>query len=279
MNWEELTDSDFAKAVKRTNLCVVPLGVLEKHGPHLPLGTDAIAAHVIATRAAQREEAVVFPPYFFGQITEAKHFPGTFALRAPLLLKLLQAVCDEIGRNGFTKILLYNGHGGNSSMVRYFIQCSLDQQRPYTLYHSEWLADMSLQAQIDKICPTKGGHADETETSVMLSIAKPLVKMDRVGTKTSLPLGRLGPLGGAGSAIWWYANFPEHYAGDARPATAEKGHKVMEIYVASLAEAIRKVKADKTSPALHREFFARVARVGKKTPKKRRRSPGQDIPF
>ena len=62
MNWEELNDRDFAAAAKRTNLCVLPIGVMERHGNHLPLGTDMIAAYAIATLAAQREEAVVFPP-------------------------------------------------------------------------------------------------------------------------------------------------------------------------------------------------------------------------
>jgi len=65
VQWEELTASDFPGAVKRAQgVCVLPIGVIEKHGPHLPLGTDVMAARAAAIGAAQREYAVVFPHYY-----------------------------------------------------------------------------------------------------------------------------------------------------------------------------------------------------------------------
>src|SRR5512135_1626009 len=77
VHYEELTAPDFAKAVVRSGgTCVVPLGILEKHGPHLPLGTDLIDCREISLRAAAAEFTIVFPPYFVGQIFEAEHQPG-----------------------------------------------------------------------------------------------------------------------------------------------------------------------------------------------------------
>jgi len=146
-------------------------------------------------------------------------------------------------------------------MVRFFAQCMLHQEKPYTLYHVDWLADMSRQKDVEKICSTGGGHADETETSMLLAVAPHLAKMDRV-KKACWPLGRLSHLRGIGSPHWWYADYPEFYAGDGRLGTPEKAKKVFEIYVSALADAIRMVKADKTAPALQREFFRRADRVG-----------------
>lgn len=70
MNWEKLTSVEFAEAVKKTDVCIIAFGVLERHGDHLPLGTDYLNGHKIASMAAEIEAAVVFPPFYFGQIYE-----------------------------------------------------------------------------------------------------------------------------------------------------------------------------------------------------------------
>ena len=262
MRWEQLTDSDFARAVRETGLCIVPVGCLERHSDHLPLGTDMIASHAVASRAAEREPAVVFPPYCFGQINEARHFAGALTLPPPLLSQVLGAVCDEIGRNGFRKILLYDGHGGNTHWLRYFCQCALYERKPYTVYLAQWPDDPERRARINAICPTNGEHAHEEETCLMLALAPDLVKMDRVPDQPGVPLGRLKDLRGAYTGIWWYADYPEHYSGDARGASKEKARRILEIHVEALAETIRSVKEDRAAPALEREFFDRVDKAG-----------------
>jgi len=113
VQWEELTAPDFVTAVARSAATViVPLGIVEKHGPHLPMGTDLFDARELSLRAAREEYAIVFPPYYFGQIFEAKHQPGTLAYSERLIWDLLQETVDEIARNGAKKIILVNGHGG-----------------------------------------------------------------------------------------------------------------------------------------------------------------------
>jgi creatinine amidohydrolase len=72
MQWENLTSPDFAAAQRETGVCVLALGVLERHSEHLPLGTDFLNAHRLACLAAEREPAVVFPPFYFGQIYPAR---------------------------------------------------------------------------------------------------------------------------------------------------------------------------------------------------------------
>src|SRR5581483_3844843 len=79
-HWEELTGPDFIKAIAKSHgTCVLPFGILEKHGAHLPLGTDLLDVRYAVLHAVQQEYAVVFPEYYFGQIFEARHEPGTIA--------------------------------------------------------------------------------------------------------------------------------------------------------------------------------------------------------
>src|SRR5271163_1759828 len=80
VKWEELTAEDFQSALKQSQgTCLLPFGIIEKHGPQLPLGTDLINVRYVAEHAAAEEYTILFPPYFYGQIFEARHQPGTLA--------------------------------------------------------------------------------------------------------------------------------------------------------------------------------------------------------
>ncbi len=261
MLWEELTADEFAKAVvdcKRT--CVIPMGVLERHGPHLPLGTDMINAHYVAAQAARREPAVVFPQWFFGKIFTARCFPGTITLPPKMLVELLLAVFDEIGRNGFTKIILYNGHGGNRDLFRYLLRCQLFEEKPYRLYSLFYDANVSdeARARLKQVWDSAGGeHADEDETSLMMAHRPDLVKMEALGGQVAEPLGRLKHIKPGQTPFDWYADYPEHYAGDARKSSPEKGKVFAEAMFDGLARFIRTVKNDTAVAELSDEFFRR----------------------
>jgi creatinine amidohydrolase len=261
MQWENLTAPDFASAVAQTGVCILSLGVLERHSEHLPLGTDYLVAHKIASLAAEQEPAVVFPPFYFGQIYEARCFPGAVALKPALLLDLLNAVIDEIARNGFKKIILFNGHGGNAHILPFIAQSSLYEKKPYTLYLFTGNLSEEEQRQWQQTCETSlHGHACECETSVSLACHPELIHMERV-VDNGQPLKRLEGLQGAYSGIWWYADYPEHYAGDARTATAEKGKIFRGLQVNALARFIKAVKEDMVTPALEKEFFEREGKL------------------
>jgi creatinine amidohydrolase len=262
MRWEHLTSAEFAQAVRDTGVCLLAMGVVEKHGDHLPLGTDYLNGHQIACLAAEREPAVVFPPFYFGQIYEARCFPGTITLKPVLLLELIQGVLDEIGRNGFKKIIIVNAHGGNTHLLSLVAQCTLWEERPYSLYLFTGTLSEERQKAWQAICKTSlHAHACECETSISLANHPELVKMERVPATPAEPLGRLRGLPANFSGISWYADYPEHYAGDARPASAEKGYALRQLMVEALAEFIAAVKADQVVPALNREFFARSRAV------------------
>jgi creatinine amidohydrolase len=99
IKWEDLTAPDFVKAIQQAQgTCLLPIGILEKHGAHLPLGNDLINVRYLSEHAAGQEFVVVFPAYYFGQIFEARHQPGTVAYSARMQLDLLQETTDEMGR-------------------------------------------------------------------------------------------------------------------------------------------------------------------------------------
>lgn len=264
MQWENLTATEFAEAVRETGVCVFPFGVVEKHSEHLPLGTDFLDAHRVACLAAEREPAVVFPPFYFGQIYEARCFPGAVTLAPTLLIDLIRGVLDEIGRNGFRKIVIYNGHGGNTHLLRFLAQTSLWERKPYSLYLPERHMTPKRAAKWHAMRESEhGGHACENETSLTLGTHPELVQMDRVPEEPATPLHRMGDLPPTFTGIGWYSNYPDHYAGDARTASAEKGRALVRWRVKTLAEYIAAVKADQVVPALEKEFYDRVKEVAR----------------
>ena len=259
MRWEGLTSPDFAKAVRETGVCILPMGVLEKHGEQLPLGTDYLIAHEIALQAARIEPAVVFPPFYFGQINEARCFPGTVSTPPIMLIELVQAVLDEIGRNGFRKIILFNWHGGNPHLIGYLVGMQNWEEKNYVLYVPHRLETPERQEKHLKLLESgSGGHGGEYETSIMMALEPEMVKMEDVAQEPAPGLGRQDHLKGIGTATSWYAKYPEHYSGDARPSTAEKGKIFVQSVVDTLVEYIRAVKKDEAAPMLKDEFFKRT---------------------
>lgn len=261
MRWEEFTAREFAEAVQGCEgVCILPIGVMERHGDHLPLGTDLYLARAMAERAAKLEPAIVFPPYFFSQIFEAKHQPGTVALPSHLLVQLLGAVCAEIARNGLKKILLLNGHGGNTNLLRYFCQTQLESQRDYAVYLiDQWGAAAEVKKALSET--RFDYHGAEWETSDMLAAHPGLVKMEEARREPSAwGEGRLNHLKGIYTGIGWYANFPDHYAGDGAFGTAAKGEKALEATVSFIVEVVRSVKRDSDAIRLQNEFFDRAER-------------------
>jgi creatinine amidohydrolase len=266
MNWEELTAPQFEAAVERCGrVCLLPLGVIEKHGDHLPLGMDSIYIHDVCTRAAKLEPAMVFPHYYFGQIIEARHVPGTIALRFELLLPLLENVCDEIARNGFTRIILVNGHGGNTHVLRSFGWMMLDREKEYMTYLSNFDFE---DATVRKVLEAKvDGHGGEAETSAMLYQRPRLVQLRKFGGY-GLPLKRAQAFHKAGleSSLFWYADYPGHFAAQKVRCTAAKGRVFVEAHARHIARQVRLVKGDDSLARLYREFHGRAAKPANRYP-------------
>ena len=217
------------------------------------MGTDLLDVRYAALHAAEQEYALVFPEYYFGQIAEAKHEPGTIAYSRSLQLALLQETTDEMARNGCKKILIVNGHGGNEHLLPYFAQTQLDKPHDYVLY------------VFDKREPDSGGppkkstgpdwHAGEGETSKMIVARPDLVHQDRAASESGADQARQKIPDDLYTAIWWYTRFPFHYSGDGSAATKELGEFQMNWWIGELVKSLRAIKADDVSPKMQNEFY------------------------
>jgi creatinine amidohydrolase len=252
--WEELTAPDFVQAIHQSQgVCVLPFGIIEKHGPHLPLGTDLLDVRFAVANAVKQEYAIVFPEYYFGQIFEARQQPGTIAYSLSTQLSLLQETVSEMSRNGCKKIVIVNGHGGNGSLLPLFGQAQLASPRDYVVYvfglpNENVPGRPALKTPMDM-------HAGEVETSNMLVARPDLVHQDRAGQQSGADQHRQKLPDSVYTGIWWYARFPNHYAGDGTAARKELGEFDQKEWSRQIAEAIKAIKADEESLKLQNQFF------------------------
>ncbi len=257
-HWEELTAADFRTAIQQSQgTCLLPFGILEKHGPHLPLGTDLLDVRYAALHAAEQEYAVVFPEYYFGQIFEARHEPGTIAYSPQLQLQLLQETTDEMARNGCKKVIIVNGHGGNEHLLPYFAQSQLEKPHDYVVYVLGLVETPPGGPKARSTGPD--WHAGEAETSSMLIARPDLVHLDRARSESGADQGRVKLPDNVYTGIWWYARFPNHYSGDGSLASRELGQFKMNAWIDGIVKATRAVKADQESLKLQNEFFEKAA--------------------
>jgi creatinine amidohydrolase len=253
VHWEELTGPDFITAIQEAQgVCLLPFGILEKHGPHLPIGTDLINVRYIAEKAAVQEYALVFPAYYFGQIAEARHQPGTVSYSMHMQLDLLQETTDEMARNGCKKIVIINGHGGNENLLPFFAQAQLQTFHDYVVYVYWWNHDTPGRP---KEHSTTDMHAGESETAHTMVSRPDLVHIDRAGQESGADQHRLNLPPGTYTGIWWYARFPNHYSGNGADATRELGEFDMKAWTDAVTGVIRAVKADDTTLKLQEEFY------------------------
>jgi len=267
MRWEELSGEAFQVAVEKCGgVCILPIGVLEYHGPHLPLGTDMYRAYHVACETAVMEPAIVFPVLPFTANTECKIYPGGVVTRDRLMFELLENICDEISRNGLHKIIMFSGHGGNKWFLPLFVQLLLDKKKDYVVYFlNNRGVDpdavggyMSIQVFRSIFETDTYGHADEWETSEILHIRPDLVHLEDVGEKAWAPQDRLTHLPHAYTPMDWFSRQPDLMRGIPGPATSEKGRAFLEHQVKQMAAIVKAIKEDKVAPALYREYNSRI---------------------
>lgn len=256
--WEELTAGDFIEAIHQSRgTCMIPFGILEKHGPHLPIGTDLINVRHAALLAAQKEYVVVFPEFYFGQIFEAQQQPGTVAYSLPLQLQLLQETVSEMARNGCKKVLIVNGHGGNEHLLPLFAQAQLATPRDYVVYVFG-LPNLEVAGRPNIQSP-KDMHGGETETSHMMASRPELVHLERASSESGADQNRLKGLPDSiYTGIWWYAKFPDHFSGNPAASNKELGTFDMNTWSDEIADAVRAIKADESSLKLQNEYFEKT---------------------
>ncbi|MFA7637579.1 MAG: creatininase family protein [Monoglobales bacterium] len=276
MVWEYLREEEFKEAViKSAGVCVLPIGCLEKHGQHLPVGTDVIHVTEVVRRAAEREPVVVFPTMYFGEKTGAGEFAGTIIFSAELRLKILEETCREIARNGFKKILIFNGHGGNQSMISYFSRSVLYKKRDYMVFDYSLGSDFPtpkkllsdnygpltaedrriLQDYVDQ--KKKYGHACFIETGWIYATHPRLVRLDKAAAESGSSTHRFDEFTKRkiNSPFEWMADYPNSYAGDMHEGMNERiAGAMLEYSVRKASEIFGFLKNENISTEYYNEW-------------------------
>ena len=279
MLWENLREEEFASAIEKSGgVCIVPIGCLEKHGQHMPVGTDVIQATEIAKIAAEEEYAVVFPTMYFGEKTGAGEFAGTVMFSAKLRFDILTEMCSEIGRNGFKKILFYNCHGGNTAMISNFTRSVLAEKKDYMVFscdlstvcvpqileqHYNFLTEEDTSI-LQEFVDTKKtyGHACFVETGFIYGVRPETIRLDKMDQESGLSTQRFAEFAkmGINTPFAWMANYPNSYTGHYQPGMNERIAKAMVRYSADVLKArIKFLKTETISDEYHKEWLGKQA--------------------
>ena len=245
MNWHDITSDQFAEAREQTGgVALIPIGSTERHGPHLPLGCDTLVGAGVAARVAALEPVVVLPVMGYTWVPQPSFQPGAIGIKSNLLLDWLTCVLDEIHRNGFGKIVLMHCHGGNIPMSATILGHVLEERKAYSLYSIPPFAGADVREVLET---GDWGHACEIETSVALALFPDLVRMELVGHRTFPAVPGLD-VGAAQTPVDWIARYPTCCVGEPQAATAEKGERLVGMWVDGVVDALRKIKADTVVP-------------------------------
>jgi creatinine amidohydrolase len=234
---DELSSKEAAKNVA---VIIFPIGSVEEHGDHLPLGTDSIQPEYIALEAAKKTGCLVAPPFKYGICNATRNFPGTLTIQFDTLYKVALDVLSELIRNGFSRIIVLSGHAGNSHMVALRLAAQdivtkNDAAQPEKKVRIMVLSDYDFAQEVTlDYAETNDGHAGTIETSRVMAIKPELVKKK----------------GEAG--VWHMPRFeivahPENYFpggvnGDPTSASVENGEKINKYIIERVEELVKIIK-------------------------------------
>ncbi len=247
--WRELTYEDLNGLAARDAIVLLPIASMEQHGPHLPVGVDTILCENVCRVAAEalvgEVPVVVAPTVWCGMAEHHMVFGGTFTFDIPTYRTVLLAFLTSIQRAGFKRVAIVNGHGGNMSAMNAFLP---DLQRDVTLaIRATTYFDLAVEkARLHLERQSSVMHACEMETSMMMVFAPATVKHERLAEA-------YGPVFQDAKDVlqpkWQrYRSIREISAngvlGDARVATAEKGHRLVDACRDGLAAELRSWQAE-----------------------------------
>ena len=221
--------------MRENPLVILPVGALEAHGPHLPLGADQIQAESTAFALADRFGALVAPTIAYGSCPGARHFPGTVSLSIPDLLANVRGVLAEFARMGVRRLLVLSGHAERGHMAA-LREAADEVVRAHPTLKIVVLSDYDFVYELRGVdSPASDGHGGLLETSRVLHLASHTVGPSRPHVpRRGSPL-----VAGPPTAEEW----PESVQGDTRPASAELGAKVQAHVMARLEETVRALLA------------------------------------
>jgi creatinine amidohydrolase len=239
LNWKQV-----AALPRDSTLLILPTAAIEQHGPHLPLATDTLINNAVLGRALAQLPAdmsiFALPPVCYGKSNEHIGFPGTLSVSATTFMAVLRDIGASIASAGFSKLVLFNTHGGNSSLVDVMARDLRAEfnLRTFTIFGSAGATFDGLNFQERKY----GFHAGELETAFLLAATPSLVDTSAYTTHYIARLEDneiLQPENGPANFAWLTRDISESgVLGDPTPATPENGERWLTAASTQVAKAL-----------------------------------------
>ena len=225
----EVSSKDVAGAVQR--LLVIPIGALEAHGPHLPLGADLLQAEATARELATQYPCIVAPGVPYGVCPGSRVFPGTVSLEPSTLAQLLTDLCEEFYRMGFHRLLIISGHGAAAHMAA--LREGLGNVvRRHPEVRAAVLCDYEFVYELrGREAPATDGHAGLLESSRVMALSPDLVGPERPVVEYRVHRFSVGDPS--------REDWPESVIGDTRGASAEIGRRIQGHVLQRLVETVQ----------------------------------------
>jgi creatinine amidohydrolase/Fe(II)-dependent formamide hydrolase-like protein len=255
--WGELTWRQARARINKMDVALLPVGSVEQHGPHLPLDTDAFDADYLARRVAEAcsdPKPLVLPLISYGVSYHHADFTGTISISNDTLARVIYEIGMSVSHNGIRKLVIINGHGGNSPALNYAAQMINRDARIFVCVDTGETSDVDIY----KIVETPNDvHAGEIETSTGLAARPQLVQMDQA--KKQIPKFSSGYLDFTSKrGVSWYAYTRKistsGVMGDPTKASASKGEKIWEIMIAHLVSFVEDLKRLTLEEIHHRNY-------------------------
>jgi creatinine amidohydrolase len=240
LTWKQVEALD-----KLSTLIILPTAAIEQHGHHLPLATDTLLNNFILGRALElispQLPAYALAPICYGKSNEHLGFPGTLSVSASTMRAVVRDVAQSVHSSGFKRLVIYNSHGGNSSLLDVMAR---DLRAEFGLQVFRLGAGVKLSG-LGEQEGAYGYHAGEVETSLLLAATPDLVETDKYTSayirKIGEP-GKLVPENGASTYAWLTRDIsPSGVMGNPAASTKEKGERWREEMARHLAEVIEEM--------------------------------------
>jgi creatinine amidohydrolase/Fe(II)-dependent formamide hydrolase-like protein len=241
----ELTWPEASQYLKEVDVALLPVGSLEQHGPHLPLDTDTFDAIYLARAVAERcsdPKPVVLPVIPYGVSYYHDDFGGTISIGNDTLAQITYEIGMNVARNGISKLVIINAHGGNDPALNFAAQRINKDAHIFVCVDSGETSDVDIYSMIDT---PNDVHAGEIETSTSLAVRPEGVRMSEI--RKFVPKFSSRYLDFTSKrGISWHA-FTKKISrdgvmGDPTKASAEKGEKIWEIMITHLVEFVEDLK-------------------------------------
>ncbi len=224
LNMDELED-------KKDSVLILPVGISEGHGEHLPVGTDTYQAEYVVEEVCKRMErsSIIAPMMNYGHCKATEHLSGTLSVRFETLREMVYDILESLTDRGFKNIVIISGHSGSSHMTALRLACEdiLDDADADILLLSDY--DFAYRLKGEEV-PETDGHGGEIETARIMDIKLELVKEDKPKNEVHHPEFKV------------ISDYSQHWLegmrGDAGEATEEEGHEINEYVIKKIINLV-----------------------------------------